>query len=154
VLNEFVIDGVGDIHSSLRELMDKCKHSPNLVKNILFLAVKKHKFSMQPLVLAALYGKTDEQWLTANVKDLASIIHHLQPDELMWFVELMKDRVFVRGLGSRPQRVVKATMEDWSESDLFIFTSESPSSMKRLLNLIHPKYQDGRSKIIAKFLNK
>lgn len=152
MLDEFFIDGKGNVCSCIRLLFQLAVEDPFSILEAIGRSIKKHKFSMIPIGMAILYGKSGDGWLIENQAELQLIINKLQPDELLLFVEFMKEKVMGRGLGSRPQKAIANVMEGWKQEELKMFCAESPTSMNRLIRMIHPSYNDNRKFIIKDLL--
>ena len=153
-LNDFFIKGKGNILSCLRQLYTLSKDDPFKILESLGRAVKNKKFSMIPIGLAVLFGRSSEVWLTQNAKEIQLVLSKLTADEIICMVDFLKEKDFGRGLGSRPQRAVKAVMEGWSDQEVTIFCKESPSELLRLCNLIHPIFVGTKAAAIRRLTAK
>ena len=126
--------------------------SPFLLYQIFTSA--SHNMSM--IALAAVISNASTRYLEDDsVKnDIHEILFHRDPDQLLEFVEYLKNRTFSKGFGSRPQKMVRKAMESWIDATLKRYIEIYPKSLYALLRLIHPRYKNARGLMIKGLLNK
>lgn len=95
------------------------------------------------LALAAAIGSktTPEQDKVVN-EVAAKVLSSYQPNQLLEFVLVMKERQFDRGLGSRTQKIVSKAMSLSGKKRLEDWTIANREDMQRLVRLVHPKLDD------------
>lgn len=110
---------------------------------------------MVKLGIVALQGQASESFLNNHRNRLAiiSLLGTFHPGQLIQFVELVKSRVFGRGFGARPQKWVRAVMENWDAERLETYTFKYPTHLNNLVRLVHPRYSASRGDIIKYILN-
>jgi len=117
------------------------------------LTAASHNISM--LALAALVANAPDQFLNriSTKEEIHEVLIHRDPDQLLEFIEYLKNRVFGKGFGSRPQKMVRRTMEHWSLQTLQRYASVYPKSLYALLRLVHPRYKNSKGQVVQKLLN-
>lgn len=136
--------------------LQKCaKEEPNFLFEVLNKAIQNQIYSMAPIVLAILATSAPEEYLKSNnTSGLAfQVLSSLEPDNIIIFVELLKDKIFGKGFGSRAQKWVRWTMEAWTAESLKLYQVTQPKSLYSLLRLVHPKLRGQRGEIVKEILD-
>ena len=110
---------------------------------------------MTSLSIAMLFACASDEFLNnhENRNNINLIIANKIPSQILSCAELLKAKVFGRGLGSRPQKAFRKVMESWSSADLEEFAIGQPKELYALVKLIHPRYNDYRGEIIRLLLS-
>lgn len=106
------------------------------------------------LALAILASQASENFLQKNntYSTFVMFFSVYGPPKILEFVEYSKSKYFGRGLGSRPQKWVRAAMESWSLNTLQKFSVNHPKKLYSLIMLIHPRYHGRKGDFIRNFL--
>ncbi len=117
------------------------------------LTAASHNMSM--LALAALVANAPDPYLNriSTKGDIHEVLIHRDPDQLLEFIEYLKNRAFGKGFGSRPQKMVRKAMEHWSTQTLQRYADVYPKSLYALLRLVHPRYKNSKGQVVQKLLN-
>lgn len=107
---------------------------------------------MLMVALTVLVSTAREDFLQKNGSDIIMLLSEYGPPRLLEFVELLKSKVFGRGLGSRSQKWVKNIMESWSPKTVVHFCNKYPKTFYSLIMIIHPRYVGIRGRLIRDFL--
>jgi hypothetical protein len=115
--------------------------------------VASHNMAM--LALAALISNAPDDYLSKVTvqNDIHEILIHRDPDQLLELVEYLKAKIFMKGFGSRPQKMVRKAMESWIDATLKRYIEVYPKSLYALLRLVHPRYRNSRGEMIQNLLN-
>jgi hypothetical protein len=107
------------------------------------------------LSLAALVANAPEEFLQGEIvkSTIVEVLMLKDPDQILEFVTLLRSKVLGRGLGSRPQKLVRRIMENWSTKTVLEHYKQFPKSLYSLVRLVHPRYTDERGEIIIELLH-
>lgn len=110
--------------------------------------------TMVPLSVAILFSCAPDEFLNdhKNRYRIQKILSDKVPGQLLECAEIIKSKVFGRGLGSRPQKTIRTVMESWTSADLEEFSIGQPKELYALVRLIHPRYNDYSGDIIRSLL--
>lgn len=144
MLSDFFFEGRGKILEAIRQLFLLSQEDPSSIIDLCEEASRKNKFYQVPLAIAILLGRGKEEWIISNKSSISSVLLKMNPDELILLVDFLKKKDFGRGLGSRNQKIIRETMERWEKEELSLYRKNQPTSLYRLVRLIHPRYQDHR----------
>jgi len=126
-----------------------------LLKAVCYARILNMK-GMVKVGLAALNGHADTTFLARESTRLAAVglLSTFHPGQLLQFVELVRSKQLGRGFGSRPQKWVRAAMENWNVKRVEDYTLKYPKALNALVRLVHPRYNDERGGIVNYVLNK
>jgi hypothetical protein len=110
---------------------------------------------MTSLALAVLLANGPDMYLSNPTKKAAIkyILTQLTPVQLLEIVEYLKGGVLGRGLGSRPQKMIRHVMESWSEEMIENYMLQDQKELSDLVKLIHPRYRGRRGELIQILMN-
>lgn len=108
---------------------------------------------MVMLALAVFLAKSDIIVLEKHTSRIGILLTQFGPSKLIELVELLKSKVFGRGFGSRPQKMIRAVMESWSLNILKYYSIHCPKQLYSLIALVHPRYAGNRGKLVRNFLS-
>lgn len=153
--NQFYRSADDAAKESLPLLIERAKKDPEFLLKAACIARNSHMKGMVKVALAAIAGSSDEVFVSKNsTRSVAvALLSTFHPGQLIQFVELCKSKSFGRGFGSRPQKWVRAAMENWGYKKLENFTLKYPSALNQLVRLVHPRYTDGRAGLIRYVLD-
>jgi len=153
--NQFYRSADEAAKEALPLMIERAKKDPDFLLKAACLARNSHMKGMVKVALAAIAGSSDEKFLNKPiVRSVAiALLSTFHPGQLIQFVELCKSKAFGRGLGSRPQKWVRATMELWGYKKLENYTLKYPTALNQLVRLVHPRYTDGRKGLITYVLD-
>ena len=106
-VNETHIDDVIDT------LKKASENIPNVMLTSLLLAPNS---SMSCLGLSILFANANDDFLSSDdTKDKCAIIlENFDAEQIAEFIDYLRCRIFGRGFGSRPQKLIKNIIESWS----------------------------------------
>lgn len=110
---------------------------------------------MTSLAIAILLANAPEKYLSNPAKKSAIryVLAHLAPPQLLETVEYLKGGALGRGFGSRPQKMIRAVMESWSEEIIETYIMEYQGEFTSLVKLVHPRYRGRRGELIQILMN-
>lgn len=108
---------------------------------------------MVMLALAVFLAKADSSILEKHTATINLLFNQFGPPKLLELVEFLKSKVFGKGFGSRPQKIIRMVMEGWSLNNLKYYSTHYPKQLYSLTILVHPRYNGNRGRLIKKFLN-
>ena len=122
------------------------EHADHLLQKIATVA----SIEMTTLTTAVLLANAPEKYLAHHQKKatLRWLLAQMVPRQLLEIVEYLKSGILGRGFGSRPQKMIRGGMESWSEDTIERFILSDKAAMKRLVHLVHPRYQNKRGELI------
>ena len=124
-----------------------------LLKSAIF-ARKGHMKGMVLFGLACIVSGADKKFVTDNRDHIIEVLSTFAPNQLLQFVELVKSKKFGRGLGSSVQKMVAKSMLLWSYELVETYTMKYKSTIKDLVRLVHPSFNDERGLLINYVLDK
>lgn len=130
------------------------KTDPSFLLKAACFARDANMKSMVLIGAAALNGYADDAFLArpANRKAIVGLLSTFGPNQLLQFIELVKSKVFGRGLGTRPQKWVRTVVENWKAEKLEEYTLKYPSSLYDIVRIIHPRFTAEKAGIISYLL--
>ena len=146
-------DPVEAAQQAIDLVKDFAKKKPNVLLEIIFQISKSDlTIDMLPLALAALMCASADGYLDSKaVKDyLIKILKTFGPGKMLELVEMIKSKVFGRGLGSTVQKIFRTTIENWDESTVTWYSSYYANSMKHLVKLIHPRINGRKGNVLKR----
>jgi hypothetical protein len=123
-----------------------------LVVETLHQSYKRGTCGMIPITLTLMLTQlSSEQWsqLQPSIK---SLLFQLDAKTLCELTTLLRNKTFGVGLGSRMQKLIRQAMETWTSEHLEFYITAQNRYLYSLLRLIHPRYDQKRSKIIRLWL--
>lgn len=138
---------------ALELFKEMAKKDPEFLLKAAAFARSGSMKGMVLLGLATLNGVADEEFLSTNRDVFVSVLSTFAPNQLMQFVELCKSKKLGRGFGARPQRWVQCVMESWSPEKVENYTLKYAPTIKTLVRLVHPSWQDSRGNLIRYVLD-
>lgn len=153
--NQFYRSADDAAKEALPLLVERANKDPEFLLKAACLARNSHMKGMVKVALAAIAGSSSEQFLTKTTtrETAVALLSTFHPGQLIQFVELCKSKQFGRGFGSRPQKWVRAAMENWGYRKLETYTLKFPTALNQLVRLVHPRYTDGRAGLIKYVLD-
>ena len=153
--NQFYRSADDAAKEALPLMVDRAQKDPEFLLKAACIARNSHMKGMVKVALAAIAGSSKENFLDNDLtkKAAVALLSTFHPGQLIQFVELCKSKQFGRGFGSRPQKWVRAAMENWGYAKLENYTLKYPSALNQLVRLVHPRYTDGRGGLIKYVLN-
>lgn len=148
MLDEFFIEGKGELLDALKELYWLSSSAPSQIITVILKACQKQNHSSIPLGLAVLMSRATSVFIQANRNMLISILMKLDAEEVMSTVEYLKNKDFGRGLGSNVQKIFRDVMERWDVEEVERYVQLYPKELYRMVRLIHPRYTDSRGRIV------
>lgn len=139
-----------------QEVINLLKYSAvDDVQSLFAILVKYHTSPMVIPALAAVLGSTPTEYFTPQIKkDLFQILITYEADDLALLLELIKSRVFGRGLGSRTQKLFRRVLESWTETDYKTQIVAFHSEVKSLVLLCHPRLQGVRGELVQSLFSR
>lgn len=123
----------------LFKLITEVASGPMIIPSVAaFLCTNNPNFSLLP-------GKVQDE--------LFALLLLYSATDLLLLVEIIRSKVFGRGLGSRNQKLIRRVLEAWTETDLKENIMLDDKAVYALLRLIHPRYTDRRSLIIKDLIH-
>jgi len=136
----------------VRLAIELIKHSADIYPDYLLQSIViVASFDMIPLSLSILLAKGPDKYLSNPIKknNISHMMSHLNPEQLLEIAENLQSKVFGRGLGSRPQKMIRKVMENWSDMVLEEYVLKFNKEFIILSKIIHPKFKkDGLIKIL------
>jgi len=136
------------------------------IKLISFAAINDPEFLLQEILMSANHNMSmislailichapDKFIDRVTTKDLIhDVLIHRDPEQLLEIVEYFKSKVFSKGFGSRPQKMIRRAMEHWSAQTLQRYIDLYTRSLYSLLRLVHPRYKNEKGKMIQRLLS-
>lgn len=144
-----------DIEVALALLQQAAAESPRLLLEGLLTALQHGVTSMTTICLAVLFSKANDKFFQQenNRALILNILSAFDAYNLLQLVEILKNKSFGRGLGSRPQKMIRNVMESWQIKDLENYIILQPSCVYALLRLIHPRYHGAMAKLIKNIID-
>lgn len=140
-----------DVISAISLLEYAAIQDPKLLLNKIFLS-KSH--NMAGLAMAALFANASTDFF--NDPDTSYYIFetfvHKDPEQLLEVVEYLKSKIFIKGFGSRPQKLIRKIMEGWTIDIINKYVATYSKQLHALLKLVHPRYKQERGNVIKSFL--
>ena len=136
-----------DAIEAAQQAIDLVKRFANSKPNVLLeiiIQISKSELvtDMLPMALAALICSSPDNYISSDKiirNHLEGVLKDFGPGKLLQIVELIKSKVFGRGLGSSPQKLIRQVIEKWDESTIRWYSDFYPDSMKHLIKIIHPR---------------
>ena len=130
------------------------RQDPNFLLNETNIAILNGYKNMASIVVAMLFLNADESFLSKSRTKhrLINIMVRLDSADIEEIVDILRKNKGGRGLGSRPQKIIRASMEEWDFEHIKMCCAVQPSSMYNLLRLIHPRYKDRKAGLIKKIV--
>jgi hypothetical protein len=126
---------------------------PELLMNCIIEALNLNSFTMLNTALAAFLCGTEENILTNNVKKyIQDMLIDYNSAELLDLTEIIKSKIFGRGLGSKNQKIIRGVLESWSIDLLQTNIDSYPLETIDLVKLVHPRFTEESSKAMKKLL--
>jgi hypothetical protein len=127
------------------------EHADHLLQKIAVVA----SIEMTSLALAVLLACGPDKYLSNPDKKttIKYVMSHLTPAQLLEIVEYLRSGVLGRGFGSRPQKIIRAVMETWSEDIIESCIVKNPQETAGLVKLVHPRYRGRRGELIQILMN-
>ncbi len=144
------------VEEALKLVPQAAKEDPTFLLKAVCYARTLNMKGMVKVGLAALNGHADPAFLSRESTRLAAVglLSTFHPGQLLQFVELVKSKKLGRGFGSRPQKWVRAAMENWPANKVEDYTLKYPKAFNALVRLVHPRYNDDRGGIVNYVLDK
>jgi 60 kDa SS-A/Ro ribonucleoprotein len=127
--------------------VEQAKQDPVFLLKAIAFARKANMKGMPILGLACLATNAGEVFLDSNRDYIVSVLSTFAPNQLLQFVELVKSKKLGKGFGSRPQGWVSEAMETWDSEKVETYTLQYKTTIKTLLRLVHPHYNDIRGNL-------
>ena len=126
-----------------KDLVDICSKMAKIDPIFLLKAAKVSRdlnMKLFPkLALAAAISETEKSKDVATVNETAAqVLSTYNPNQLLEFVLLMKERQFGKGLGSRTQKIVSRALGKINDRRLENMTISEREGLQRILRLVHP----------------
>lgn len=124
--------------------------SPEFLLNETDVAVINGYSNMASLIIAMLFTHASSTFLSNNQNKykIINIIVKLSALDVQEIIDMIKENRPGRRLGSRPQKLIRAAMEEWPIEKLRICSATQPKQLYNLLRLIHPRYKDRKANLI------
>lgn len=151
IKNEFYRNKEDISREALKFFINAAKQDPEYLLKAAAFARTCNK-DMVLLALASLAGSADNYFLDNNRDVIISILSTFNPKQLLQFVNLIKINKI--GFDSRSQKWIAKVMESWPPNKLETYTLQYTSTIKALVHLVHPSYNDVRSNLIRYVLDK
>lgn len=153
--NQYYRSADAQAKEALPLFMGMAKKDPEYLLKAACFAREANMKGMVKLGLAALVGSANKRFLdrVKTKKAAISLLSTFHPGQLLQFVELCKSKVLGRGLGARPQKWVRAVMENWKPERLEDYTLKYPTALNQLIRLVHPRLKGTQGKIIRYVLD-
>ena len=112
--------------------------------------------SMTIMVLAILCTNAPSSFLDkTDIKDqMVELLLLRDSEDLLMLAEYLKSKYFGKGLGARPQKLIRRVMEAWDINMLQENINKYPKEVFSLIKLIHPRYNGNKGDLIKKLLNR
>ncbi len=109
---------------------------------------------MASIIVATIFSIADESFLSEpeTKYKLIDVLVRLDAGDIEEIAEILRKSKKGRGLGSRPQKIMRAAMEEWSFEKIKINCVTQSSQMYNLLRLIHPRYKDRKAHLVKKLI--
>lgn len=146
-----------DIDLAMSLLEQGVVEAPLLVlDHLTAITVESKATGMVRIALACLLSKVHSDFFQnpGNLTSIHFLLTSMNCNELKELTDLLKSKSFGKGLGSRPQKLIRKTMESWSIESLKTSIITEATALYSLIRLIHPRYHGSRAKIIKELLNK
>jgi len=126
-------------------------HADHLLQKIAVVA----SVEMISLAMAMLLANGPEKYLSnpAKKSSIRYVLVQLTPPQLLEIVEYLKSGALGRGFGSRPQKMIRAVMESWSEDIIEAYIIKYQGELTNLVKLVHPRYRGRRGELIQILMN-
>lgn len=124
---------------------------PNILLEMIFKVSRSDlAIDMLPTAIACLICSSPSDYLMNKYvkKHIIAILIKFGPSKLLETVELVKSKVFGRGMGSTAQKLFKKIIESWDESTLIWYSNFYKDSVKHLTKIIHPKLAGRKGNIV------
>lgn len=147
------IGDLDDPEEAISLLREAALHKPEM----LFEVLASHINSPMVIVgLAAFICNGSDDYINNKIKnELFKILIDYEITELKFLTELIKSKIFGRGLGSRSQKLLRRVMENWTVADLKNQIVSNHQAVRDLIQLIHPRFSDStRSDLVRDLFNK
>lgn len=143
-----------DIDVTLSLLYRGAEEDPALLLDSLTIAIQKNVMGMVILSMSIVFSKTDPAYLSseATLNAIYFILSYCDAKDLLNLVKNLKYKTFGKGLGSKPQKIIRRVMEAWPTETLKAFIITHPSSVYALLRLVHPRYRGERGRLVQDLL--
>jgi hypothetical protein len=111
---------------------------------------------MVSLGLAILFARADDEFLSStDTKDKCAIVlENFDAEKMIEFIDYLRCKIFGRGFGSRPQKLVKNIVEDWSLNQIIEMSKSQDYLIYNLVKLVHPRFSDQKGRAIKKIIDK
>jgi len=127
---------------------------PELLLSLIIDAFDNSASGMVIPGIAAILCGTDINLFNPKVDEqLFELLASYSATELLLLTELIKSKVFGRGLGSKNQKIVRRILESWTEIDLKDNITLDNKSVYALIRLVHPRFKGSKGKIVKTLLN-
>lgn len=123
-----------------------------LVKTIL-KSVERDSPMVIPGVAALLCAANPALFHPKLNEQIFALLLDYTATDLLLLTEIVRSKVFGRGLGSRNQKLIRRVLEAWTETDLKENIILDNKAVYALVRLIHPRFNDRRSLIVKDLLN-
>ncbi len=139
-------------------LIKASQEDPEYLLHEIFSAINYQVYHMLDLAVAVLITNAPDSFWNLktgesnNKLNLQHLINSFDPLALIDLVKMIREKGLGKGLGSRPQKLIRNTMEAWDVVTLKLWIEEQPRSLYALLRIIHPRFKDERGVVIKKFL--
>jgi len=149
------IDGEEAAEKIIKIFSAAAQKNPQRLLDSIQEAVELKIDGMTTLALAIFIAQSNEIFLRKAyvLSTIEILLGAYRPPKLLEFVEYLKSKFFGRGLGAKPQKLVRNVMESWSLATLQNFSIKYPKELYSLIILIHPRFNDDRGILIKKFLD-
>ncbi len=142
------------VDSAIELLTEVAQKNPKKLLSTLEKVTEVGIDGMLMVALTILTTTASESFLQKNGSNIIMLLGEYGPPRLLEFVELLKSKVFGKGLGSRAQKWIKSVMESWSPKTIDHFCTEYPKSFYSLVMIVHPRYSGIRGRLVRDFLKK
>lgn len=127
-------------------LQESAKTNPEQYLQIVRKAIDLGLYGMVPTALAIFISEGYKS------PKLLKILGAMDANRLFEICDLLRSKGLKSGLGSRAQKMIRATMEGWSLGIIKVYSATQKESLKLLVKWIHPRFNDNRGIIIKNIL--
>lgn len=146
-------EGQCDAEDPLDLLRRAAKEDSRLLWQLI-LQYPSRSFPMNLPALAAWLGGVDESQLhLGHISQIQVLLKSCSATDLLLLTELLRSKVFGRGLGSKFQKMIRYVVENWTGFDLKEHILKDAKAVYALLRLIHPRFYDERATVIKDLLS-
>lgn len=154
ILNKGIYDDGDLTEDVIDDSLDVLKKAAEKIPSFLLQEILAARDSNMALTaLAILFASAPNTFLSNVKNDCLDVLIKKTPDELLHFIEMLKNKMFGRGFGSRPQKIIRMVLESWMSEDLENYIREYKYDVIDLIKLAHPRFNNYRGDLVKMLLN-